>query len=103
MHKKLIAVSSALFMIACGSSEPCQQAIDARVGCMAEAGIEIDNDTLEAKVKGVCAVVGVASVVKQEINDWAECQTKVLDHADCSTTESAEEAIAKADACEKPF
>jgi len=88
-----------IFCAACGDSNPCLDALDARTSCLAQAGVSVEVDNTEQ----LCSVYGLVSEVHQELNDWASCQAEAFDKADCTDPLQVAQALEEADACGSPL
>lgn len=98
---RLSSLCLLVFAVACGdsASSPCEQALDARLSCMEQAGVAIDSEQLE-QARTACVAL---ALTKPGFGSWLDCQTAAFDGADCPSAEAVALAEESANACGNPL
>jgi hypothetical protein len=97
-----IAVFLVAFSVACGdaaNSSPCQVALDARIACMEQAGVPVDDKQL-GQAKTACVAL---NLTQPGFGGWLDCQTAAFDNADCPSAQAVALAENEANACGNPL
>ncbi len=77
----------------------CDQAMDARLACMDQAGVAYN----EEDVRKALTACGALHATRPDFRDFVSCQQETFLSADCPTEAAAQDAVVASESCGTPF